>query len=115
MAARLIRTCFEDLCQSKPGAIAPPILCGIMLGAVIAVCMHKPPAAGSQNVQSSSGQVHAACQPGAPAASAARSPEPSGELIAHGSGACPETIILSDNAKCIQHSRARLGWIALSA
>lgn len=91
MAARLIRAWFEDLCQLKPGAIAPPILCGIMLGAVIAVCMHKPPAAGSQNVQSSSGQVHAACQPGAPAASAARPPETPGELIAHGCTAYPET------------------------
>ncbi len=65
MAARLIRTWFEDLCQLKPGAVATLILCGIMLGAVIALCMHKPPGAGSRSVQSSSGQVHAACQPGA--------------------------------------------------
>ena len=59
MAARLIRTWF----------IGPLILCGLMVGAVGAMCMHKPPEAGSQNVQSSSGQVHAACQPGIPAAS----------------------------------------------
>ena len=87
--ARLIRTWFEDLCQLKPGAVAPLILCGVMLGAFISLCMHKPPAAGSQNVHSSSGQVHAACQPGAPAASVAPLPEPPGELIAHG-GAYPE-------------------------
>lgn len=90
MAVRLIRTWFEDLRQLKPGAIVPLMLCGIVLDAVIAVCMHKPPAAGGQNVQSSSGQVHAAFQPGAPAASAALLPEPPGELIAHG-GAYPET------------------------
>lgn len=90
MAARLICACFENLCQLKPGAVAPLILCGIMLGAVIGLCMHKPPAAGSQNVQSSSGQVHAACQPGTPAASAARPPESFNELIAHGCGAYPE-------------------------
>lgn len=83
MAARLIRTWFEDLCQLKPGALAPLILCGIMLAAVIALCMHKPPA-GGWKVQSSAGQVHAACQPGAPAASAAPLPEPPGEIIAHG-------------------------------
>lgn len=71
MAARLIRTWFEDLCQLKVGAIAPLVLCGIVLGAVIAMCMHKPPAAGKQDVQSSSGQVHAACQSAGPAASAA--------------------------------------------
>jgi hypothetical protein len=71
MAARLIRTWFDDLCQFKIGAIAPLILCGIVLGAVIGLCMHKPPAAGKQDVQSSSGQVHAACQGGIPAASAA--------------------------------------------
>lgn len=91
MAARLIRAWFENLCQLKPGAVAPLILCGIMLGAVVGVCMHKPPAAGSQNVQSSSGQIHAACQPWAPAASAVRPPEPCGQLIAHRSGAYPET------------------------
>lgn len=90
MAARHIRTWFENLCQLKPGAIAPLILCGIVLGAVIAVCMHKSPAAGIRNVQSSSGQVHAACQPGAPAASAARPPEPSAEIIAHSCRAYPE-------------------------
>lgn len=89
MTAKLMRTWFEDLCQLKPGAVAPLILCGIMLGAVIALCMQKPPAVGSRNVQSSSGPVHAACRPGAPAASAAPLPEPPGELIAH-CGAYPE-------------------------
>ena len=93
MTAGLIRTWFKDLCQLRPGAIAPLILCGIMLGAVVALCMQKPPAAGSQNVQSSSGQVHAACPPGAPAASAASAappPEPPAALLAHGSGTYTE-------------------------
>lgn len=71
MAARLIRTWFDDLRQFKIGAIVPLILCGIVLGAVIGLCMHKPPATGKQDVQSSSGQVHAACQGRTPAASAA--------------------------------------------
>lgn len=71
MAARLIRTWFDDLCQLRLGAIIPLVLCGIIVGAVIAMCMHKPPAAGKPNVQPSSGQVHAACQTGNTAASAA--------------------------------------------
>ena len=71
MAARLIRTWFENLCQLKIGAIAPLVLCGIVLGAVIALCTHKPPTADKQDVQPSSGQVHAACQSGNTAAFAA--------------------------------------------
>ncbi len=78
-AARLIRTWLDDyLCKLKPGTVAPLILCGIVFGAL---CMHKPPAVGGRNVHSSSGPVHAACQPGAPAASAAHLPAPPGELI----------------------------------
>lgn len=91
MAARLIRAWFENLCQLNPGAVITLMLCGIMLGAVIGVCMRKPPAADSQNFQPSSGQVHADCQPGALVASAAHPPEPCGELIAHGCGAYTET------------------------
>jgi hypothetical protein len=90
MAARLIRMWFENLYQLKPGAIAPLILCGIMLGAVITVCMHKPPATGNQNVQASSGQVHAACQPTASAAFAARPSDPPADLLTHNSWANPD-------------------------
>jgi hypothetical protein len=71
MAARLIRTWCDDLCLLKLGAIIPLVLCGIALGAVIAMCMHKPSAAGKPAVQPSSGQVQAACQTGNTAASAA--------------------------------------------
>ena len=91
MAARLIRMWFEKLCQFQTGAILPLVLCGAVLGAAIAMCVQKPPAAGGQNVQVSSGQVLAACQPGIPAASTAPLPEQSVELLAH----CPSAARLS--------------------
>lgn len=87
MIARLLRKWLEDLCQFKAGAIASVILCGVVLGAVIAMCTYKPPAAGEPHVQSSSGQVQAACQQEPPAACAAPISEP--ELIAHGTVPVP--------------------------
>lgn len=72
---------FEDLHQMKIGATASVVLCGIVLGIVIAMCTHKPPTVDSPHVQSSLERVETVCQPEVQAACAAPFKEP--EIIAH--------------------------------
>ncbi len=61
--------------EFKVGAMASVVLCGIVLGAVIAMCTNKPPKVGSPHVLSSFGRVETVCQPVKPAAYSAPSIE----------------------------------------
>lgn len=81
MIAKSSRKWFENLRQLKVGATASVVLCGIVLGTVIAMCTHKPPAVGSPHVLSSFGRVETACQPVKQAACAA--PFIESDKIAH--------------------------------